>query len=163
FLQLVDYFSFAPDGDVPGLEIIFYVDAHLAFGQIPDVSYRSNDFVVLSQEFAYGVGLCRRFHYYKVVCHHFLLDCVYIGTLQFAAMPRTLLRCRNHAVDPVDEYKSYITTFCVQVYYNDDDFIRQVIQQACSICPAVARRSRSVPASGVSKKPSGHLSRSPWI
>ena len=62
FFQLVDDFVLALDGLVLGGKVPVDIDAHLLFGQIPQMPHGCLDHIVRPQVFADGFRLGRRFH-----------------------------------------------------------------------------------------------------
>ena len=66
FFQFAQQIAFAADGNILGFEIVFNVNAHLAFGQIADMPHGSLNFIIASQKFSNGTCLCRRFYNDKV-------------------------------------------------------------------------------------------------
>ena len=66
FFQIGNDRFLALHGDIVGFKIIFKIDAHLAFGQVPQVTHAGLDLILGPQILANGFGLGRRLHDHKI-------------------------------------------------------------------------------------------------
>ena len=69
--ELLDQLCLVPHRNILGLKALFYINAHLAFGKVPQMPHGSRDLIAAAQVFFDGFGLGGRFHDHKIFrfCH----------------------------------------------------------------------------------------------
>ena len=74
--EILQQFSLSPDGDIVRLKIIFHIHTHITLRKIPDMSLRSDHFIVFTKIFFYRFRLGRRLNDHQILSHC-LLPCLY--------------------------------------------------------------------------------------